>query len=192
MKKLLTLAAVALVVGSASAVTMDWGTSVVQFDGSTIKSSTAVTGYLIAVSSLSSYTVDGSFDEGDIGTVVNEKNKTSAAGKIKNTWTGIDTDTYSNGSTFAVLLKYVNGEDTYWNLAESLVSISGMSVDPPVNASEVTAAFSYGNGTDGTLAAGGGWVKAKAADPVIPDTPEPATGALALAGIALLFRRRRA
>ena len=48
--------------------------------------------------------------------------------------------------------------------------------------------FSYGNGTDPTLTAGGGWVKAKAVEPI----PEPATGALALAGIALLFRRRKA
>lgn len=41
---------------------------------------------------------------------------------------------------------------------------------------------------------GGTWVKAWEAptQPVTPDVPEPATGVLALAGVVLLFKRRRA
>jgi MYXO-CTERM domain-containing protein len=191
MKKLLTIAAIALVAGAASAVTMKWSTDAVKFGGETLKSDGNVTGFLIAASALSTYTVDASFDSSKIGVQVNEKNKTAALGKLTGTWT-INTDQYGNGDTFAVLLKYDKDGDTYWNLSESLVTMANMKLDPPTNASEVTAAMSFGNGTDPTLTAGGGWVKAKALDPVIPDTPEPATGALALAGIALLFRRRRA
>ena len=190
MKKLLTIAAIALVAGAASAVTMDWGTAAaVQFNGAKLASNSGVTGYLIALSSFAdSYTVDDSFDYGKIGTKVDEKNKTSAASKIKNSWE-IGTTGYSNGDTFAVLLKYETKEDgkdvTYWNLSKELVTMSGMSADPPLNAEATASEFSYGMGTDPILKANGGWVKAK---PI----PEPATGALALAGIALLFRRRKA
>ena len=193
MKNLLSIAAIALVAGVASAVNLSWGTaSAVQFNGSNLKSNDGVTGYLIALTSLSSYTVDDTFSETSVGTVVSEKNKTGATSKISGTWYDIDTDTYGNGDTFAVLLKYVDGSDTYWNLTSALVEMSGMTTDPPKNADTTSSAFSYATAEGTTLAAGGGWVKAKAAEPVIPDTPEPATGALALAGVALLFRRRRA
>ncbi len=192
MKKLLTLAAIALVAGSASAVNMMWTTaSAIKFDGSNLKSDGNVTGYLIAASSLSSYTVDSQFAASTIGTQVDKKNKTGATSKISNAWE-IDTDKYSNGSTFAVLLQYTKDGDTYWNLTKELVTMTGMVLDPPTNAADVSAVFNYATAEGTTLTANGGWVKAKAADPIIPDTPEPATGALALAGIALLFRRRRA
>lgn len=186
MKKLLSLAAIALVAGAASAVTMQWSTaSAVQFGGSNLKSNNNVTGYLIALSAFEdSYTLDDTFDFSDVGTKVDDKVGTSAMSKVNKTWT-IDTDQYGNGDTFALLLKYVKDGDTYWNLSSNFATISGMTVDPPVNAANTTNAFSYGTGTEGILTAGGGWSKVK---PV----PEPATGALALAGIALLFRRRKA
>jgi len=190
MKKLLTIAVIAFVAGAASAVTMQWGTaSAVKFNGSNLKSNSGVTGYLVAATALSTYAVDESFDASKVGTVLDSKNKTAATSKITNVWTGIDTDVYKNGDTFAVLLKYETVEDgknvTYWNLAKDLVTMTGMVVDPPTNAAETSAEFNYGFGTDPTLKSNGGWVKA------IP-VPEPATGALALAGIALLFRRRKA
>ena len=190
MKKLLTIAAIALVAGAASAVNMSWGTdAAVKFNGSNLKSDSGVTGYLVAATALSTYAVDAEFDASKVGTILSEKNKTGATSKISGTWYDIDTDTYGNGDTFAVLLKYVtteNGESvTYWNLSKDLVSMSGMATDPPTNADGTTSVFNYGMGTDPTLKANGGWVKA------IP-VPEPATGALALAGIALLFRRRKA
>lgn len=186
MKKLLTIAAIALVAGAASAATMQWGANGVAFNGSTLKSATGVTGYLIYATSLSTYTVDESFNASKIGTQVDAKNKTTAVGKLSGNW-AIDDATYNNGDTFAVLLKYVTTEDgkdvTYWNLSKELVTMTGMAVDPPADANATTSVFSYGMGTDPTLKANGGWVKA---------VPEPATGALALAGIALLFRRRKA
>ena len=192
MKKLLALAAIALVAGSASAVTMNWQTATaIKFDGSNLKSDNNVVGYLIATTSLGSYTVDDSFSAGSIGTQADVKEGTSAMSKISGFLT-IDESGYGNGDTFAVLLKYTKGDDVYWNLAKDLVTMTGMALDPPTNAANVTAAFSYDTAEGTTLTANGGWVKAKAAEPVIPDTPEPATGALALAGVALLFRRRRA
>ncbi len=186
MKKLLTIAAIALVAGAASAVTMQWSTAkAVQFNGSNLKSDNNVTGYLIATESLGGpYTLDASFAASSVGTVVDTLEGTSAMSKISQRWS-IDTDTYGNGDTFAVLLKYVKDGDTYWNLTSALVEMSGMAVDPPTNAANTGSNFSYGTGAEGKLTAGGGWSKVK---PI----PEPATGALALAGVALLFRRRKA
>ena len=189
MKKLLTIAVIALVAGAASAVTMQWAASGISFGGSKVGKTSDVVGYLIATESLGGpYTVDSSFSASDVGTQVDTYEGTTATSQLKNSWT-IDTDSYGNGDTFAVLLKYVKDGDTYWILSSALVTMSGMATDPPANANNVTASFSYGNGTDPTLTSGGGWVKAKPSTPVVP---EPATGALALAGVALLFRRRKA
>ncbi len=188
MKKLLTLAAIALMAGAASAVTMSWSASGISFNGSKLASNDNVTGYLVALSSLTGTHDVTDFSVTDVGPKLDEVKGTTRASKIVSDWT-IDTDTYSNGSTFAVLLKFDTQEDgkdvTYWNLSKELVSMSGMATDPPTNAEDTSSTFNYGMGTDPTLKANGGWVKA------IP-VPEPATGALALAGIALLFRRRKA
>ena len=194
MKKLLTLALVGIA-GMASAVTMQWGGQYIAFNGNTLKSNSNVTGYLIALSSFaSSYTLNDTFTPSSIkdagaetDSVVDTKNKTSAVGKLTGTWT-IDTDTYSNGSTFAVLLKFDNtgeGGDgkVYYNLSKELVTMSGMATDPPANANNTIAEFSYATSTTpGKLSAGGGWTA----------VPEPSTAMLALAGLALLLKRRKA
>ena len=184
MKKLLTLALVGIA-GMASAVTMQWGGSKIAFDGNTLKSDTKVTGYLIALDSFSeSYTLTDSFSASDIGVQVDMKEKTSAVGKLTGVWS-IDTTKYDNGSTFAVLLKYTGASDgkTYYNLSSDLVEMSGMATDPPANAANTESSFSYStSSSSGKLTKGGGWTA----------VPEPSTAALALAGLALLLKRRKA
>ena len=192
MKKLLTLTAAALFAGSASAVTMAWTATGVSFSGSKLKSNSDVIGYLIAADSLGSYDLS-SFSVSSIGTQVDTTSGTSSLSKLGSNWT-IDTTNYDNGDTFAILLEYTKDGNTYYNLASSLVTMSNMSLDPPVNASDVTGSFDYSTATGNTLTAGGGWfLKPATPDPgPQPGVPEPATGALALAGVALLFKRRRA
>ncbi len=187
MKKTLALALALGLAGMASAVTMQWAANSVSFDGTRFNAttSTGLTGYLIALDQFAaSYTVDDSFSAATIGTVLDSKEKTSAVGKLQNYWE-IDTDNYGNGDTFAVLLKYTGASDgkTYWNLSSGLVTMSGMALDPPANANNTTASFSYGKGTDGTLTAGGGWVAA---------VPEPGIACMALLGLGMMIKRRRA
>ena len=192
MKKFLTLSLAVGLVGMASAVTLQWNANSVAFDGTRFNANTSatLTGYLIALDSFAaSYDVTDVFSGEDVGTVLDSKTKTSAVGKMSNYWT-IDTDNYANGATFAVLLKYVNPNDnkTYWNLSSGLVTMTSMSADPPVNADNVTASFSYGKGTDGTLTAGGGWVAAVST----PVVPEPGIAAMALLGLGMMLKRRKA
>ena len=187
MKKLLTLA-IAGIAGMASAVTMHWSATLIAFDGTTLKNNDKVTGYLIALDSFAdSYTLTESFSASDIGVQVDTKNKTSAVGKLQNYWE-IDTTKYDNGSTFAVLLKFDNSGEggdgkVYYNLSSDLVEMSGMALDPPANANNTQSSFSYStSSTSGKLTKGGGWTA----------VPEPSTAMLALAGLALLIRRRKA
>ncbi len=188
MKKILALALAFGFVGMASAVTFNWNSATaIKFNGSNLKSDDKVTGYLIYLASGSlsdTYTMAESFSASDIGVQVDKKEKTSAMSKISQDWS-IDTSKYDNGSKFAMLLVYTGAADgkTYYNLSSTVGEISGMSVDPPVNAADQSFSFSYSTSSEkGKLSGGGGWTA----------VPEPSTAMLALAGLALLIKRRKA
>ena len=189
MKKTLILALAIGFAGMASAVTMQWAATGISFDGTRFNKTTGatVTGYLIALDSFAaSYSVDDLFSADKVGTMVDSFTGTTAVGKLGTAWE-IDTDNYANGDTFAVLLKYTGASDgkTYWNLSSGLIALEGFAIDPPADANNKTASFSYGKGTDGTLTAGGGWVAAAA-------VPEPGIACMALLGIGMMIKRRRA
>ncbi len=196
MKKL-AFAAVALATAITSqAASVAWKSSALSFGSTALKSSSAVTGYLVLLSgsSLASpYDFDDSFDASKVGTIANTD--TDGTNKGSATSGTFDLTGASNGQTYALLAKYVADDKTYWNLSSTLNTLSGLDPnDPRVNPAD-WGAFAFSNaivGESSTLTAGSGWTLAKPDDPGPGPIPEPATGALALAGVALLFKRRRA
>ena len=199
MKKLAFAAVVLATALTTQAASVAWKSSALSFGSTALKSDTAVTGYLVLLSgsSLASpYTFNETFDASVVGSVVNSDTDGTSKGSLVNGT--LDLTGASNGQTYALLTKYVNDGKTYWNLSSTLNTLSGLDpTDPRVNP-EAWTNFAFGStvvGESETLTAGGGWTLAKQQTeptPPTPDVPEPATGALALAGVALLFKRRRA
>ena len=192
MKHILT-SLLCLLVGVASATTMNWNATLVSFNGSKVGKTTDVVGYLIylggAGSTLSnSYalTADSTADSiiSSIGTKVATQTGTTVASKLNNNYSfTLDTD-YSNGDVFAMLISYAKDGKTYYNLTSAAVSMTGAIADPPTDAENANFSFSYSTaGESSSLSKGGGWTVA---------VPEPSTAMLALAGLALLIKRRRA
>ena len=171
-----------------------WGSDgAIKFDGSNLKSNDKVTGYLYYLGSgkdlATSYklTESGIDTTTPIGVEVDDKNKTSAYSKLTDTYT-FDVGSKVNGDTFAMLLVYTGSTDgkTYYNLSSDVYSLSGIPEQNPDVATLSAASFSFGDGKSSstTISGGGGWVAAA--------IPEPSTAALALAGLALLLKRRKA
>jgi len=95
------------------------------------------------------------------------------------TETQVSSSTYSDGSSFAVV----------WYNGEGFDYVYGVG-DGALNSAITIADIARGNVTldiASNTTGFGGALSARAAS-----VPEPATGALALAGVALLFRRRKA
>jgi hypothetical protein len=186
MKKLLSLALVALVAISAQAAFIEWSTVAITFGGTTLKNNTSVAGYLIALdgSSLATYDLVEGFSATSIGTVVESKSGTPKSGKFTG---NSDISAYSNGDAFAFLITYNDGTDTYYNLSSTVNVLAGLDPTDSTVAPATWGNFAVNgamNETAGTLTAGGGWTKAVA-------VPEPASAMLALAGVAMLIRRRK-
>ncbi len=185
MKKLLSLAIVGILAISVQAATIPWSSAAISFDGSTMKNNTSVMGYLIALDGTSldeSYTLTEGFSALTIGAIVNsDLNGTSKAGKVAGT---ADVSNYTNGDAFAVLITYTDGDNTYYNLSSSVYTLSGLDPNDISVAPTQWADFAINGATSsekGTLKAGGGWTA----------VPEPASAMLALAGVAMLIRRRK-
>ena len=193
MKKLIaTIALCGLFAVNASALSFTCASAALKFDSTTLKSDATVTGYLIYLGSeeslSSSYALaaDSTVSSivSSIGTQAGDpKNKTSVAGKISSSFT-FDYGSYNNGDTFAMLAVYTGAADgkTYYNLSGDVYTLSGITAE---NSSPEGASFSFSSSVAGespSLAKGGGWTA----------VPEPSTAMLALAGLALLIKRRRA
>ena len=189
MKKTLSIFALAALVSSAQAVGFSWSLSAIAFDGSTLKSDTGLTASLVYLGN--GGTLAASYDIASIGStldVVDTKSGTTSKGAISNNYNFDDVADYTtyNGDVYAMLLTYTSGGKTYYNLSSATYTVSGIADErSSIDAFKPTAAtFAYGTKTEGsTLTAGGGWVAA---------VPEPGIACMALLGIGMMIKRRRA
>ena len=190
MKKTLTLLTLLGLISSASAASMTWTISSIKFDGATLKDNTSVSAYLLYLGNggtlADSYTVS----EIDSLTKVDSATGTTSKGAISSDYVFTKPEsgdcTELNGNVYALLLSYTNEGKTFYNLGSATYTVAGMDEDGSTALADYKPAastFSYGTKSDsGPVTAGGGWVA----------VPEPSTAMLALAGLALLIKRRRA
>lgn len=189
-KTIATLAVFASLLTSASALSFNWGSSAaIKFDGSNLKNDETVTGYLVYLSSGSVSDVSLNTEStvstivSSLGSQVDLKNKTSAMSKISKDFE-FDFGSYDNGDAFGMLLVYTGSSDgkTYYNLSSTTYTLSGIADE---KSTLEGASFTFSGSTVGEsskLSGGSGWTA----------VPEPSTAALALAGLALLLKRRKA
>ncbi len=182
MKKSLITFAVVLVAGLTQAASLSWNiTNVPLADGDT--SYTAMLfiteqakdygGTVTSIDTVTSYANEGKFDDLAALAVVNN----SYEGNIVNKATGYNGNNFGAGDSLKGIAIIIDAsKKNYFLTAEKSASwTSGTGAKTLGFASQANAT----------------WVPFGNSQPDQPDVPEPATGALALAGVALLFRRRR-
>ncbi len=189
--KLSIVAALAILCASAHGAAVDWSSAALSFGTTALKSNSSISAWLVYLDSKSfadSYTITDSFSASDIGVVVaSDTDGSSKASKVAGKagqWTNLSYNT--NGDTFGLVLSYNDGTKTWWNISSSLNAFSGLVTDDPTVAPadwNDFAVASTKNEANGTLSSSSGWTAA---------VPEPGTAALALLGIGMLIRRRRA
>ena len=187
--KLALVALLATLCTVSQAASVDWKSAALDFGGTALKNNTGVKGWVVYLASGSfadSYKIDDSFSAESVGVVVasdtDGTNKGSSVAGTAADWTNKTYNT--NGDTFGLVLSYNDGEKTYWNISSSVNAFSGLvAEDPTVPASDWTAFSASGSkNTSSSLSTSSGWTA----------VPEPSTAMLALAGLALLIKRRRA
>ena len=193
-KTILALALAALVAPSAFGLSFNWSVSGISFDGTRFNKTTGanVTAYLLYLGNNAGYSTTGyTLTEestattiiSSVGTKAADKTGTTAAGKISDDF-AFDSTKYGNNDVFGVLLSYTSEGKTYFNLSSSTYKLSGLTDDPTQTIADASFTFSYsGPAESNKISSGSGWVQA---------VPEPSTAALALAGLALLLKRRKA
>ena len=201
MKKAFTaIAVLALTIGAASALSFQWGTSAkLSFNGTQLTTAALAAPATVELIYLGTDKA-WSFDESGLVTdeVVNTGViATSGLAGNRGKGTGefakalddsfADGSKFGNGNVFGVLITYTDANgDVWYNLSSNTFTLTG-AADDSTDIAKANFNFAWTNDESGAEAptAGGGWWTA-------PAVPEPVSAGLALAGIALLLKRRRA
>jgi len=198
MKKLTMLAVLAALATSAHAASVAWGFGglVYLYDGKTAALSTESTAtvdpgaYLALVylgQNVESYSLSDLTKEGTTAKVVDQMSysitttgKSSAIGKWNPTGQTYDDTAMKSGASFTVL--FYNGSSF-----DYVYALSGTDKGAAKDSNILTITNADMTTADGTIFATGGSTTAG-----VVAVPEPSTAMLALAGLALLIKRRRA
>ena len=201
MKKAFTaIAALALTVGAASALSFSWGTSTaITFDKTVLNNAALAANATVDLIYLgpdkawsfdeSGLVTDEAVSTGSVTTGGAPTAKGKANGKINQLMgtSFADGSKFGNGNVFGVLITYTDANgDVWYNLSSNTFTLTG-AADDSTDIAKANFNFAWTNDESGAEAptAGGGWWTA-------PAVPEPVSAGLALAGIALLLKRRRA
>jgi len=194
MKKTLTFIAIAAFVVCSNATTIIWGTGTgaarATFDGAYV-GGTAVMGYLVLLDSdLTSAERANWFDNFVAADIVDSASAGTtgvAKGRIDETYITDWSNLGSTGAWFGMYMTYTDADGTIWTNVATAMNISSIDNADAINN---YFTFNYATPKDGddyktgtSLSVGGGWSGVA--------VPEPATAGLAIAGLALLFKRRR-
>ena len=170
---------------TASAVSIAWSSSAVAFgSGDPLKKDTGVTAYLVYLDSGSfgTYKITDTFTAASIGTVVSTDTDGTNKGAASTGTFQFDYGSYVDGDKFGLVLSYASGGKTYWNLSENVQTLSGITSEIATPTAWDDYSVSTSVSASSSASAGSGWTA----------VPEPSTAMLALAGLALLLKRRRA
>ena len=193
MKKAIILAAL-LAVNSSFGASFNWGTGTVlaNFAGTVFNSDQFnVTASLILLNN-NGVASDMWTVKGDDITITSAANTatptiTGAArnkGKINGTY---DSLSIANGQVYGMLITYIDADSkTWYNFSSTTYTVEGLQ-DATSSLSDAVFAFNFADKSDvkaNQVSAGSGWQHVA--------VPEPSTAALALAGLALLLKRRKA
>ena len=170
---------------TASAVSIAWSSTAVAFGGGDpLKKDTGVTAYLVYLSdgAFGSYTITDTFKASDVGTVVSTDTDGTNKGALSTGTFQFDYGAYTNGDKFGLVLSYVSEGKTYWNLSGNVQALDGITSEIATPTAWNDYSVSTSVSTTSSASSGSGWTA----------VPEPSTAMLALAGLALLIKRRRA
>ena len=189
MKKFFATLALVTIASSLQAASIDWTVSglnkvLTDYSGSTAAGTTvylilADSASLASITSTESKTLTKSEFEDALDAItiatVSADNEGKKPATVKNT---VASDLLTAGSTYQMAAIYLSStaEFTYYR---SSGAVSGTAYDPAIEGA------SGGVGTSWATMSAATWTKASA-------VPEPSTAALALAGLALLLKRRKA
>ena len=181
MKKFLILTAALLMV-SANAATIQWAwksSAAVKFDTTSLGSNgTAYLVYLGSDAEATDYSFAQLVEKASATTITTS----TSLGKI-NAKPKMESSTAAGN--YATVMSFVSGEKTYWNVSSTTYTITEEGITDLVENGTALpdSSFAFSNSvSSGSGTVGGGWAQ----------VPEPSTAMLAIAGLALLLKRRKA
>ena len=189
MKKFLTIAAVALVAMSVQAAQINWGlTGQVKYNGALVGNggATFTLVCLDGITDWATYANDVALGATDGVVTTKTTNAGSMSVPTSGYWafnwadaTDISSKQVLAGTDFAFVVSYSNGADTFfWASDAFTVTDSGSNWNATSTTYTMSTTVANAMGTTGS-----NWTKAA--------VPEPSSAMLALAGVAMLIRRRK-